>query len=237
MSAATLVFGVVALHGSTAQQSATAPASGPPDFVTSSDVVTDPLSTDSLNSTEGEPTFVPSNTTNDDSASNQLDSPEVGSSVISVTNSTENITTVQSSFPSDMPSTVPSALPSVAPSSYPTITSNAIYYDFPKLKWSNTLEGTGFLGDDEAKLVTGNAVLCSPDGTLIYVTLDNGALRVLSASDGTTRWSHTPEPLASGWSVTCNSGVYFGEMNDGQQYVVYAVVDVPPDTGREDYSS
>jgi hypothetical protein len=230
ISAASFVFGVVTLHGSTAQQPVAAPAGGAPDFVTSNEVFNEVW-----NSTNGEPTssFVALNTTDDDSAQSQLDSPEVDSSVVSVTNTTENVTTAQSSFPSDMSS----ALPSAAPSSYPTIASNAIYYDIPKLKWSTTLEGTGFFGEEEAKLATGNAVLSSPDGALVYVTLDNGAVRVLSAHDGSSRWSHTPEPLASGWSITCNSGVYFGEMQNGQKYVVYAVVDVPPDTGKEDYSS
>jgi hypothetical protein len=226
ISAVSLLIGAIAFHGSTAQQSVTTPSGGHDDFVTSDEVFTNPTSTDGMNSTEGEPAS-PSNTTAD------VDAEEVGSSVIYVTNSTENVTTVPSMSPSDMPS----ALPSVAPSSYPTIPSNAIYYDFPKLKWSTTLEGTGFFGDKEANIATGNAVLSSPDGVLVYVTLDNGALRVLSAHDGTTRWSYTPERLASGWSVTCNSGVYFGEMENGQQYVVYAVIDVPPDTGREDYSS
>jgi hypothetical protein len=237
-AAASLVFGAVAFHGSTAQ-SDTAPASGVQAFATSNEVFSEPSSTNALNSTmrELQTSNFTSNTTDKNSDPNQLDNPEVGATIITLTNSTDNVTTAQSNFTSDTPSSLPTALPSAAPSSYPTITSNAIYYDFPKLKWSTTLEGTGFFGAEEAKLATGNAVLSSPDGAFVYVTLDNGALRVLSAHDGRTRWTHTPELLASGWSVTCNSGVYFGEMKNGQQYVVYAVVDVPPDTGKEDYSS
>lgn len=130
----------------------------------------------------------------------------------------------------------PSKTPSEAPSDFPTITSNADYYDMPKLKWATTLYGTGSFGVD-AQLGKGNAVVSSPDGVLVYVTLDNGNLHTLSAHDGKPLWSYTPQPLSTGWSVTCSSGVYFGEMRNGDQYAVYAVIDVPPEDDEQDVSS
>jgi hypothetical protein len=155
---------------------------------------------------------------------------------ISASNNTDNMTTFTTDFPSAAPTETPTATPSIAPSDYPTIASNADYYDSPKLKWSTKLEGTGLFGP-EAKITNGNAVISSPDGSLVYVTLDNGGIHVLSAHDGAPRWSYGPEPLASGWTVSCNSGVYFGKMENGDQYAVYAVVDVPPDDEGLDFSS
>ena len=98
------------------------------------------------------------------------------------------------------------------------------------------LEGTG-LAYSDAKLARGNAVTASPDGALVYVTMDNGSLTTLTAHDGATRFSYTPESIADGWSTSCESGVYFGELRNGEQYAVWAVVDVPPNSQQEDVSS
>jgi len=91
--------------------------------------------------------------------------------------------------------------------------------------------------EKEATLSHGNGVLASPDGLLVYVTMSNGALQVLSAFDGGNYSRFKPSPIAEGWSVTCNSGVYFGQKRNGERYAIWAVIDVPPDLDAEDYSS
>jgi outer membrane protein assembly factor BamB len=146
----------------------------------------------------------------------------------------------QSLFPSDMPSlmpsTAPSGRPSPWPSSSPTIESLVNYYDKPELKWTTQVEGTG-PNTLDPKLSKGNGVLASPDGLLVYVTTDNGSLQALAASNGTPKFYFVPDAIESGWTVSCNSGVYFGKTRDGQQYAVWAVIDIPPDTSIQDYSS
>ncbi|KAG7361838.1 PQQ-like domain containing protein [Nitzschia inconspicua] len=161
----------------------------------------------------------------DGTSRNEIDRWNVSSIfVLAPRNETENATQT------------PSESPSTAPSDYPTIVSNAEYYDIPKLKWAHKLEGTG-LFRPEGKLAKGNSVRSSPDGLLVYVTKDNGGLSVISAHDGNSRWSYTPEPLSTGWSVACHSGVYFGKFGNGDQYLVFAVIDIPPQNDTQDYSS
>ncbi|KAG7355460.1 PQQ-like domain containing protein [Nitzschia inconspicua] len=161
----------------------------------------------------------------DGTSRNEIDRWNVSSIfVLAPRNETENATQT------------PSESPSTAPSDYPTIVSNAEYYDMPKLKWAHKLEGTG-LFRPEGKLAKGNSVRSSPDGLLVYVTKDNGGLSVISAHDGNPRWSYTPEPLSTGWSVACHSGVYFGKFGNGDQYLVFAVIDIPPRNDTQDYSS
>ena len=138
--------------------------------------------------------------------------------------------------PTPNPTAAPTKTPSEAPTVYPTIQSLGEYFERPKLKWSIKLDGTGLL-DSDAKLSKGNAVLVSPDGLSVYVTTDNGGLQVLSAGNGGNRFMYQPPPLAEGFTVKCNSGVYFGQKGNGEQYAVYAIIDVPPDTTVEDYSS
>ena len=69
----------------------------------------------------------------------------------------------------------------------------------------------------------------SPDNLLVYVTLDDGRLEVLSAFDGARRWGYKPQSIdaAAGWTVRCQSGVYFGKLPTGM-YAIYAVIDVAP---------
>ena len=76
----------------------------------------------------------------------------------------------------------------------------------------------------------------SPDGSSVYITLEDGRLEVLAASDGSHRFSYTPSPVADGWEVVCKSGVSFGEMPSVGKYVVYAIIDIPP-TSDVDYQS
>jgi hypothetical protein len=110
------------------------------------------------------------------------------------------------------------------------------YFEVPKLKWSVKIDGTGLLSSD-ATLSKGNAVLASPDGLLVYVTMDNGSLQVLSAGNGDTHFKYKPSPIRPGWTVECKSGVYFGRMRNGDHYAVFAVIDVPPNITVDDYSS
>ncbi|KAL3919799.1 MAG: hypothetical protein SGILL_003572 [Bacillariaceae sp.] len=172
-------------------------------------------------------------------ASNNTNFDASGADVIDTSNnqtSSSNVTGNATASPSPVPSASPTRSPSDAPSIYPTIASNANYYDKPKLKWTTKLDSTGVMFSD-TKLATGNTVQSSPDGVLVYVTMDNGSLVTLAAHDGSQRWVYTPEPISSGWTVMCDSGVYFGTMRNGEQYAVYAIVDVPPSGELEDFSS
>jgi hypothetical protein len=186
------------------------------------------------------PTVAP--TTNASSMTAVYPSPSPSNIMMNSSTSTDVVATNTTAFntttiPTMSPSTLsPTFSPSSMPSFYPTIPSNANYYDLPELKWSTKLEGTGFSGSD-AKLSAGNAVTSSPDGVLVYVTTNKGGLHVLAAHDGSDRWSYTPEPIAPGWEVACNSGVYFGNTSNGEQYAVWAVIDVPPYPDEVDHSS
>jgi hypothetical protein len=118
-------------------------------------------------------------------------------------------------------------------SSSPTAFSLIDYFEDPVQKWTIQLPDTNIVFG--SKLGKGNAVSASPDGASVYVTLSDGRLEVLSAFDGGVRFSYKPIPTAAGWSVMCKSGVSFSEMG-GQQFAIYAVVDVPP-PGLVDYQS
>jgi hypothetical protein len=116
---------------------------------------------------------------------------------------------------------------------FPTFTSSIEYSKDPKQKWTVQLPGTGSAFD--SKIGEGNAVTVSPDGSSVYVTLDDGRLEVLVASDGSNRWGYKPSPVADGWGVACRSGVSFGEM-PSLKYAVYAIIDIPP-VSDMDYQS
>jgi hypothetical protein len=122
--------------------------------------------------------------------------------------------------------------PTAAPvASAPTA---ANYFDEPLQKWTAQIDGTG--STFGSQISKGNAVTVSPDGASIYVTLNDGRLEVLSANDGSRRWGYEPTPLDGGWTVSCKSGVSFGEKADGK-YAVYAIIDVPPaQSGMESQS-
>ena len=55
-------------------------------------------------------------------------------------------------------------------------------------------------------------------------------LSVLDAGDGTVRWFYQPSPSKSGWSVSCQSGVTFGELEGVGTFGVYAIIDRPSST-------
>ena len=96
----------------------------------------------------------------------------------------------------------------------------------PTVKWSTSIPGTSpSIGDK-------NAVSLSPDDTHLYITLANGGLEVLDASDGTSKYNYTPNPVADGWTTSCTSGVAYGS-----DYVLYAVIDTPPQGILDDSTS
>ena len=70
-----------------------------------------------------------------------------------------------------------------------------------------------------------------------YITLSDGRLAVLSASDGSLRWEYTPPPASPGWTVKCNSNVYFGELSRIGKFAVYAIIDEAPAGLLEDNRS
>jgi hypothetical protein len=119
-------------------------------------------------------------------------------------------------------------------SALPTELEFVEYLDSPELKWSIQLFNTG--ASTGAAIGPGNGVTVSPDGSLVYVTLDNGRLDVLSSSSGTSRYSYSPPSLAPGWVTSCKSGVTFSELS-GVKYAIYAIIDVPPIGVSEDVQS
>jgi hypothetical protein len=145
---------------------------------------------------------------------------------------------VASPMPTSMATPFPTQTPTVsmAPSNSasPTELEFVEYLDSPELKWSVQLFNTG--ASTGAGIGPGNAVTVSPDGSLVYVTLDNGRIDVLSSSSGEARASYIPPSLAPGWTTSCKSGVTFSELS-GVKYAIYAIIDVPPLGTSEDVQS
>lgn len=75
----------------------------------------------------------------------------------------------------------------------------------------------------------GNGIAVSPDQALLYITRDNGRLDILVASDGSHRWSYTPERVGPNFfPVACSSSVYFGDLAGIGTFAVYNIIDQPP---------
>ena len=92
----------------------------------------------------------------------------------------------------------------------------------------------------------GNGIQPSPDGSLIYLTSADGTLTALDAKSGQVRFAIQPRPRDDGWSTECNSGIALyhdqGNGNNGSggsvsDYLVYAIIDVPPTSSTEKVSS
>ena len=105
---------------------------------------------------------------------------------------------------------------------------NITYYSKPKLNWMVNLE---------QEVIQGNAVVQSPfDEDFLYVTSYSGTLTVISAKTGKILESLRPKPRAlskaSGevvdWALYSNSGISFGKMPSGETFLVYSIVDEPP---------
>jgi len=118
-------------------------------------------------------------------------------------------------------------LPTPAPvTPAPTIESFNSYFNNPEQKWSIQLPDTGAASG--SKVARGNTVQVSPDGSTVYVTLDDARIDVLSAFDGAHRKTFRVTPLISGARPTCRSGVFFGESEANGSFLVYAIIDPPP---------
>lgn len=99
------------------------------------------------------------------------------------------------------------------------------YFNLPRRKWSIDLDTPNF-----SQLSKGNAVTLSPDNALLYITANNGKLTVLNAKDGSERWSFTPSRSTNNTTVSCASGVYFGEHPvTGEEFAAYSIVDEDPE--------
>ena len=92
----------------------------------------------------------------------------------------------------------------------------------------------------------GNGIQPSPDGSLIYLTSADGTLTALDARSGQVRFTIQPRPRDDGWTTECNSGIaLYHDKEDGNNgsdgslsdYLVYAIVDIPPTNSPEKVSS
>jgi len=131
---------------------------------------------------------------------------------------------VRTAMGQDFPSSTPSSAPSAS----------KMYFDVPEQKWTVQLPSTG--SPAGPRVGKGNAVSVSPDGASLYITLDNGRLEVLSASDGTHRWGYEPTPFAPGWTTSCSSAISFGE-KDSQGFAIHTVIHTPPAFFLQDVQS
>lgn len=102
------------------------------------------------------------------------------------------------------------------------------YYSQPELEWMVRL-------DEE--MIQGNAVVQSPfDQDILYVVTHSGTLIVLAAKDGEALATVNPTPRSLtdngqvyNWSLYSNSGIAFGKTLSGENFLVYSIVDDPPE--------
>ena len=70
----------------------------------------------------------------------------------------------------------------------------------------------------------GNAIVFSPDERALYVTASDGKLVAIQPSGGRVLAEYEVPRNSKNWKVTCHSGITIGD-----EYLVYAVVDEPPE--------
>eukprot|EP00566_Odontella_aurita_P006625 CAMPEP_0113555294 /NCGR_PEP_ID=MMETSP0015_2-20120614/16630_1 /TAXON_ID=2838 /ORGANISM="Odontella" /LENGTH=608 /DNA_ID=CAMNT_0000456541 /DNA_START=364 /DNA_END=2191 /DNA_ORIENTATION=- /assembly_acc=CAM_ASM_000160 len=100
------------------------------------------------------------------------------------------------------------------------------------------------MGEDFAELVAkgpqgilrGNVVEISPDGALVYVTLNGGTLHMLNPSTGGIVKTYDVKPVEEEWSVECRSGIGF-HLSSFRKIAVFAVIDMPPRGSNEKVKS
>ena len=111
----------------------------------------------------------------------------------------------------------------------------------PAVRWETRLPGagpggSGSGGGGKPGPRRHNAVRLSPDGTRLYVTLDDGTVHILDADngdDGGGRVVASYRPPVSddgGTNIVCASGVSFSDSSGDASddiFAVYAVLDVP----------
>jgi hypothetical protein len=103
------------------------------------------------------------------------------------------------------------------------------YYSDPQLHWKTQM--------DSRTMDTGNVVEQSPfNDDILYITDKESHLTVMSATDGRVISVRKPETTSFNtegqverWTASCNSGIAFGEMADGTQFLAYSVVYQPPE--------
>ena len=133
-------------------------------------------------------------------------------------------------------------------------TSSSTILRTPELRWTYQLPNAGKITSD-GLLRRGNAVVSTRDGKYLYVTTDDGILHILALKDGDNHGAPTgngnqrldergmggvdtdatvtfkPSPIP-GRHIDCRSGVSLHETDDGVQFAVYAIADVPIVQGR-----
>ena len=101
-----------------------------------------------------------------------------------------------------------------------------------RVLWEHQLMGMGMLGQGTVR--RGNGVVASQTGDSVWVTIDDGSVRILSihANLSTTEKLFSPTPV-SGRSTECRSSVSLVEPNGIVGYGVYSVIDVPDINGAD----
>ena len=90
----------------------------------------------------------------------------------------------------------------------------------------------------------GNGVVTSPfEESIVYVTTYSGSLIALSSQDGDVIATVNPTPISrvieenkvQQWSIYCTSGISFATTRSGDNFLVYSIVDEPPDLPGIDF--
>jgi len=90
----------------------------------------------------------------------------------------------------------------------------------------------------------GNAVVQSPfEEGIVYVTTYRGSLIAMSTEDGDILAIVKPTPVSrtlnddkvQRWSIFCSSGISFSTTPSGNNFLVYSIVDQPPDLAGIDF--
>jgi hypothetical protein len=99
------------------------------------------------------------------------------------------------------------------------------------MKWTYSLPGSGALAG--RGLRSGNEVLSSPDGNLLFVTADDGSLHFIDVENPQDSLVFEPATIP-GTYTECRSGVTMvkdPKTPEDVEYVVYSVIDVPVRAG------
>lgn len=109
------------------------------------------------------------------------------------------------------------------------------YFPQPELDWMVHLD---------EKMDFGNAVVQSPfEENVLYVTTYSASLIALSSKDGDILATVNPTPISRSinddkvqqWSMQCTSGISFATKASGENFLVYSIVDQPPEFAGIDF--
>ncbi|CAJ1941494.1 unnamed protein product [Cylindrotheca closterium] len=110
-----------------------------------------------------------------------------------------------------------------------------VYFPQPELDWMVRLD---------ERMDFGNGVVTSPfEDSIVYVTTYSGTLIALSSKDGDIIATVNPTPIsrviedgkAQQWLIHCTSGISFATTRSGNNFLVYSIVDEPPDLPGIDF--